>query len=346
MQLRSLSQLNFRNLETPQLSFKPGITALVGCNASGKSNLLEAAYLGCTGELPGGRIVDLLRLGESEGFVGIRLEHEEGLSSIEIGLSAGKKTLRLDGQSVRAADIARVSAAVLITPQDTIMIQGPPSGRRAYLDSVLSKLSFRYNLMLREYHRVVEQRNALLKTVFDTHTLTAWTERFLELGTEITSMRQRAVQRISELSNQTYRHLAGDGKSLNVTLQTQSHGLRSAWEASRDEEKARGTTVVGPHRDDLRLELDAKSVQLYGSRGEARTSALALRVAEYQLLLEKHDEAPVLLLDDFSAELDSTRRTYLLELASNTPQAVVSGTEATPQHDTLLHIAGGEIYAE
>jgi DNA replication and repair protein RecF len=346
VQLLSLSQLNFRNLQTPRLSFRPGITAVVGCNASGKSNLLEAAYLGCTGELPGGRIVDMLRLGETEAFVGIRLEHDEGLSSIEIGLSAGRKTLRLDGQSVRAADIARVSAAVLITPQDTALVQGPPSGRRAYLDAVLAKLSFRYNLMLREYNRVVEQRNALLKTVFDRHALSTWTERFLELGIEVTSMRQRAVQRISELAGQTYRHLAGEGKALDVTLHTRSEGLRAALDESREEEKARGMTIVGPHRDDLRLELDAKSVQLYGSRGEARTSALALRVAEYQLLLEKHKEAPVLLLDDFTAELDGTRRTYLLELAANTPQAVVSGTEATPQYDTLLHIVSGKIHAE
>src|SRR5690606_22609651 len=110
---------------------------------------------------------------------------------------------------------------------------------------------------------------------------------------------------------------------------------------SRFEEAARGTSVVGPHRDDLELLLDGRSLRSFGSRGEARTAALALRVAEYRLLSERHREPPVLLIDDFSAELDTSRREFLLELTASTPQALVSGTEPPPRFDSLLEGEGG-----
>ena len=329
---------------TPRLEFPAGITAVVGQNAAGKSNLLDALYLGCTGELPGGKIAETVRIGETEGFVGVKVERADGVSTVEIGLAPGRKVVRLDGQTVRAADVARVSAAVLVTPEDTELIHGSPSGRRAYLDGLLSKLSLRYALLLREYTRVVEQRNAALKT-FDP-TLSVWSERFCELGAEIVALRERAMTRIADIAGATYRDIAGDGKTLGVSLvNSPAPPLAEQLTATAQEERARGVTVVGPHRDDVRLTLDEHSVQAYGSRGEARTTSLALRVAEYRLLLEKHGEAPVLLLDDFTAELDANRRAYLLELAATTPQAVVSGTETPPQYGARWQVSGGSFRA-
>ena len=122
--------------------------------------------------------------------------------------------------------------------------------------------------------------------------------------------------------------------------------LAEAVAASRHDEVARTTTVVGPHRDDLVLTLGGRSLKAFGSRGEARTAALALKVAEYRLLAERHGEPPVLLVDDFSAELDSARRAYLLDLVANTPQALVSGTEPPRRHDALFAVAGGEVRLE
>jgi DNA replication and repair protein RecF len=345
--LRSLSQLNFRNLLTPRLEFSPGITAVVGQNASGKSNLLNACYLGCTGELPHSQISEAVRIGESEGFVGVKMERQDGISTIEIGLAPGKKLVRLDGQNVRPFDVAKVAAAVLITPEDADLVHGSPSNRRSYLDSLLSKLSLRYALMLREYLRVVEQRNALLKLSYEDPTLEVWTTKFLELGGELEALRGRAMKRIRDMATTTYKDISSDTKDLDVLL-LNNEGTMTLPEAlgrSRDEERARGITVVGPHRDDLVLTLNGNSVQAYGSRGEARTVSLALRVAEYQLLLEKHGEAPVLLLDDFTAELDANRRAYLLELAANTPQAIVTGTETPPKHDALFHVSNGTFHA-
>lgn len=344
MLLRSLSQINFRNLRTPRLEFGPGITAVVGPNASGKSNLLDAIYLGVSGELPGGKVAEALRLGEEEGFVGVKLERQDGLIGVEVGLAPGRKLIRLDGQLVRSYELARVAAAVLITPEDSELVHGSPSARRGYLDGLLGKLSLRYALVLREYTRVVEQRNAALRDPHDP-TLAVWTEKFLELGETIADLRRRAVARVAELACATYAEIAQDGKRLGVALASEGAGLplAEALERARPEERARGVTVVGPHRDELLLTLNGHSVQAYGSRGEARTAALALRVAEYRLLLDKHGEAPVLLLDDFTAELDKSRRAYLLGLAAETPQAIVTGTEAPPQYRACYTVAAGAV---
>lgn len=343
--LVSLSQLNYRNLITPRVLFSSGINAVTGANASGKSNLLEAIYLACSGELPGGKIAEIIRLGETEGFASVQLEREEGLNTIEIGLAPGKKVIRVDGQGVRALDLAKVTAAVLITPEDAALVHGSPSGRRHYLDSLLARVSLRYALLWREYNRVVEQRNAILKGYPSDPSLAIWSEKFCQLGNEIMRTRSRAVKRVTEVASACYADVSGKDKVLAVSLKSgeQEPDLEASLRASADDERARGVTVVGPHRDDLFITLDGHSVQAYGSRGEARTAALALRVAEYRLLEEKHHEAPVLLLDDFSAELDRHRRGYLLELAASTPQALVTGTEAPPKAEKRFQVRSGEI---
>lgn len=349
MLLRALSQLSFRNLVTARLTFGPGVTAVVGRNAAGKSNVLEAAYLGCTGELPYGRIAETVRIGESEGYVSATIDRDDGTVSTQIGLAPGKKLIRLDGQTVRTFELAKVSAAVLITPEDADLVHGPPAQRRHYLDTLLSKLSVRYALLLREYSRVVEQRNAALKhsTHGEDAALSVWTERFIDLGQALGALRSRALLKIAAIAQETYADISGgDDKPLGVSLTGNHESLGDALEASSFEERARGVTVVGPHREDLLLTLGGHSVQAYGSRGEARTAALALRVAEYQLLNEKHREAPVLLLDDFTAELDAGRREFLLQLAARAPQAIVSGTEAPPHASAQLFISGGQVRAE
>ncbi len=343
--LSALSQLNYRNLLTPRLELSPGMTAIVGGNAAGKSNLLEAAYLAATGELPSGKIAPVVRLGQSEGFVSARLSHQDGVSTTLVGLTPGKKVLRLDGQPVRVLELAKVSAAVLITPEDAALVHGAPSVRRHYLDNLLSRLSPRYAYLHRDYLRVLEQRNALLKQPYAEADLGVWSAKLIELGDELNALRQRAARRLAELAGAVYTEIASDGNRLGVTLSYDGQPLAAALAASREAERARGVTVVGPHRDDMILTLDGHPVQSYGSRGEARTTALALRVAEYRLLGSKHGEAPLLFIDDFTAELDHYRRDYLLALAAATPQAIVAGSEPPPRAAQRLMIARGVINA-
>ena len=346
MLLGALSQLNYRNIYTPKINFSENINAIIGGNAAGKSNILEAVYLTCTGNLPSAKTTEVIRWGETQAFLSSQLKRQDGITKIEIGLSSGRKTIRVDGQQIRVAELARSAAAVLIAPVDSELVYGSPAVRRRYLDSLLSRLSLRYAMLLREYQRVLEQRNAILKTSTYDATLEIWSEKFVSLGNEIMSLRQRVLKRIANLAKTSYQEISRGNKVLELTLQSgnKKPDLRKALFEKTAEERARKVTVVGPHRDDLLLGLDGYNIQSFGSRGEARTTALSLRIAEYQLLSEKHNEAPVLLIDDFSAELDGNRRDYLLNLAASTPQALVSGTEAPPKFDKLFQIVSGELH--
>ena len=328
------------------MSFGVGVTAIVGANAAGKSNLLDACYLAVSGDLPSGRLGDALRWGSSEGFVAALVERGDGdRHEVHVGLATGRKVLRLDGQTVRQGDVARVSAAVRITPEDADLVHGAPALRRGWLDDLLRRLSRRYGALMREYAKVLEQRNAGLREGVDGVLLDVFSDRLAEVGDEIGALRARAMVRVDALARDVYGEVAGDAKTLDVAL-ARSQGelsLREALRASEREERARGVTVVGPHRDDVALTLEGRSVQTFGSRGEARTAAMALRVAELRLLEELHGEPPILLLDDFSAELDAHRRTYLLSLSQRLPQALVSGTEPAPHAGRLLQIAEGRV---
>ena len=131
MRVRALRQLHFRNLTTPRLEFERGVTAVVGPNAAGKSNLIDALYLACSGALPGGTIAEALRFGADAGFVRGELTAGDGDHEVDVGLAPGRKAIRLDGHAVRAADVARLGGAVKIAPEDADLVHGPPAVRRA-----------------------------------------------------------------------------------------------------------------------------------------------------------------------------------------------------------------------
>ena len=345
MRVRALRQLHFRNLTTHELLLPAGVTCVVGRNAAGKSNLIDALYLACTAQLASGTLAQTLRFGSSEGFVGVDLLLNDEERRISIGLAAGRKSVRIDDQLARSAEVARLGGAVRIAPEDAALVHGPPAQRRGFLDDLLSRLSLRYALVLRGYHRVVEQRNAALRDPQALATVPVWDAKLLELGGEIDSLRARVLTRLAPLAASTYRAVASDAKTLGLTLARAAGELElaAALAASRSEERARGVTLVGPHRDDLNLTLDGHEVRSFGSRGEARTAALALRVAEFALLEERHQTPPLLLIDDIAAELDADRRGYLLALARRSPQALVTGTEAPDGADRVWRIHEGTV---
>jgi DNA replication and repair protein RecF len=345
VRVRALRQLHFRNLDTHELLLPDGVTCVVGRNAAGKSNLIDALYLACTAQLASGTVAQTLRFGSAEGFVSVELLLNDEVRRVSIGLTAGRKSVRIDEQLARSAEVARLGGAVRIAPEDAALIHGPPAVRRGFLDDLLSRLSLRYALVLRGYHRVVEQRNAVLRDPSALATISVWDSKLLELGREIDSLRTRVLTRLAPLAANTYRTVASDSKGLSLTLSRAAgdRELAEALSASRAEERARGVTLVGPHRDDLSLTLDGREVRNFGSRGEARTAALALRVAEFALLEERHQTPPLLLIDDIAAELDADRRSYLLALARRTPQALVTGTEAPTGADRVWRIHEGTV---
>lgn len=345
MILRSLNTIHYRNLEATRVAFSTGVTAVVGGNGQGKTNLLEAAFLALTGVLEVSRVETVIRLGEREAFVGAEVEREDGVTRLEVGLAPGRKLAKVDGVRVKTADLVRHASAVLIRPEDSELVHGSPGTRRAFLDALVSRMSPRYTQALQSYERVVTQRNAVLRQPHEDWMLEVWDAKLADLGAEIMRLRRRAVARLKTLATDAHATLTGSGKRLELelieTARLDDYGAHIL--EKRLEERARGSTALGPHRDDLEIKLDSLMAVDYASRGEARTIALALRKAEFDLLSEKFREPPVLLIDDFTAELDSSRRAFLLEMAGSAPQAIVTGTEPAPSAARLYQIHHGAL---
>ncbi|GAA5500821.1 DNA replication and repair protein RecF [Deinococcus xinjiangensis] len=345
VQLSALSTLNYRNLAPSTLEFPAGVTGIFGENGAGKTNLLEAVYLALTGLTDAPRLEQLVQQGEQEAYVRADIEQGGSLSIQEVGLGRGRRQLKVDGVRVRTGDLPRGSA-VWIRPEDSELVFGSPSGRRAYLDSLLSRLSQRYGQHLSRYERTVAQRNAALKAG-ENWAMEVWDDTLVNLGTEIMLFRRRALGRLDELAREANEQL-GSRKVLTLALSESTTPEQYAYDLTsrRAEELARGSTVTGPHRDDLLLTLGDFAAGDYASRGEGRTIALALRRAELELLAEKFKEKPVLLIDDFTAELDPNRRQYLLDLAASVPQAIVTGTEEAPGAALTLRAQAGRFTEE
>lgn len=340
MLLSALSTLNYRNLAPGTLEFPEGVTGIYGENGAGKTNLLEAAYLALTGQTDVTRLEQLVQLGEKEAYVRADLQQGGSLSIQEVGLGRGRRQMKVDGVKSRTGDLPRGSA-VWIRPEDSELVFGSPSGRRAYLDSLLSRLSARYGQQLQRYERTVSQRNAALRGGED-WAMHVWDDSLVKLGTDIMLFRRRALSRLDELAREANAAL-GSRKPLLLALSesTTPETYAADMAGRRAEELARGSTVTGPHRDDLVLTLGDFPAGDFASRGEGRTVALALRRAELELLAEKFGEKPVLLIDDFTAELDPHRRQYLLDLAASVPQAIVTGTEHAPGAMLTLRASAG-----
>ncbi len=345
MWLRALTTHNYRNLAPDTLHFEQGVNGVWGQNGAGKTNLLEAAYLALTGLTDVTRLEQLVTRGEREAYVRAELLGESGLSVLEVGLGRGRRVLKADGVRVRGGDLPRGSA-VWIRPEDSALVLGSPSGRRAFLDALLSRLSQRYAHALTLYERNLAQRNAALRSR-EGWALEVWDLKLAELGGEIMRLRRRIAIRLGELAQDAHRALGGV-KPLMIGLSESTDPDTFAEDLARrrDEELARGTTVVGPHRDDLTLHLDDFPAGEYASRGEARTIALALRKAELDLITERYGEPPVLLIDDYSAELDPGRRAYLLDLAGSVPQSIVTGTDAAPGAVRVWRVQDGHFAPE
>jgi DNA replication and repair protein RecF len=329
VRLRTLTTLHYRNLVPGTLALPSGLVSISGPNGEGKTNLLEAAYLVLTGLTEAARLDQLVSRGEKEAYVRADLERDEGLTVLEVGLGRGRRVAKVDGVRTRSLDLPRGSA-VWVRPEDSDLVLGSPGGRRAFLDALLSKLSARYAHTLALYERHLAQRNAALRAG-ENWAMDIWDQKLAELGSELINLRRRVVTRLEPLTCEAHVTLGGH-KPLTVRLteSTTPETFLEDLRRRRSEEVARGATLSGPHRDDLTLELDAFAAADYASRGEARTIALALRKAELDLLSERLGEPPVLLVDDWSAELDPARRAFLLSLAASLPQALVTGTEPVP----------------
>ena len=329
MRLARLSVRDFRNLERVELELPPEGMVVVGENGHGKTNLLEAAYyLQLLRSARGARDTDLVRFGAPAFHVAAATTGAKGEHGIGVGFERATKRKRVtvDGsEPPRLSDALGALPAVLCSPRDAALVAGSPSERRRYLDVTLALTSRPYLTALQSYRGALARRNAALRegarSVRDEGRVAGWEPAIAEHGAKIWSARVAWVAQhearfasvcdaIGERGTATMRYQT----SLEPSEGDVATALARALEAKRPLDLKRGLTHAGPHRDDLELTLDGRDLRTFGSAGQHRTAAIALRVLEQETLRDKRDAAPLLLLDDPFAELDARRSARILEL--------------------------------
>ena len=364
MYLRHLSLTHYRNYAKQELDLRAAPVLLLGENAQGKTNLLEAVALLATGRServsgdadliawdmrddmqPHARIVGQAVRASGEVSVEVTVAGRPGASG---GLVASKR-FKLNGVPRRASDVVGAIMAVLFTTDDMDLVRGAPSGRRRYLDIMLSQADRAYVRSLSRYNKLVTQRNALLKRIQEGSAkrdeLPYWDEELSSEGALLLSARARAVVALSGWAAESHARLSGDRERFALAYEPRfaegwapsriaaaepsdiAGALLDKLEATHSRDIGAGLTLTGPHRDDLAMTLGGESAAAFASRGQQRTAALALRLAEARLLRERSDEQPILLLDDVLSELDEARRTSVLD-AIEAEQVLITSADA------------------
>ncbi|WP_062209711.1 DNA replication/repair protein RecF [Streptomyces sp. NBRC 109706] len=355
MHVTHLSLADFRSYARAEVELGPGVTAFLGPNGQGKTNLVEAVgYLATLGSHRVSSDAPLVRMGAERAVVRASVREGERQQLVELELNPGRANrARLNRSSqVRPRDLLGIVRTVLFAPEDLRLVKGDPAERRRFLDELVTARVPRLAGVRAEYERVLKQRNSLLKSAamarrhggrgMDLSTLDVWDQHLARVGAELVVQRLALLDALRPLADKAYEQVAPGGGPVVLEYQG-SAGERSAEAVGREEHVAlltealaearpreieRGVTLVGPHRDELLLRLGALPAKGYASHGESWSLALALRLASYGLLRDEGPE-PVLILDDVFAELDAQRRRRLAELVVSAEQVLV--TAAVPE---------------
>ena len=317
MHLAHLRLRDFRNYPRLDTDFAPGFHLLLGDNAQGKTNILEAIYLMATlRSFRGVGGAQMIRHGAKGYFVGGNVVGQ-GEHEIKIYWSARERKLSLDGQPVKKlTDYFGALRTVVFCTEDLQLIKGTSRARRRFLDLLLTQTQPGYLPLLQRYMHAVRNRNALLKQrIVDEAALESFSAEMVKLGNDIIRGRRELVPKFSPLARLAYRRISNDAEELRIEYQPsvkQDFAVELA--QSRAREKSFRATLVGPHRDDLQLLQNDKSAAQFGSEGQKRTLAVALKMAQAEFLTGIHGSPPVLLIDDVMGELDVKRRSGLLPL--------------------------------
>jgi DNA replication and repair protein RecF len=346
MYLKALQIRQFRNYQEQKLDFIAPKTILVGDNAQGKSNLLEAVELLATlRSHRNSRDRDLVKEPELVGQINATVERQNGVNDLSITLRRnGRRSVAKNSETLRRQlDFLGVLNAVQFSSLDLDLVRGGPEQRRHWLDTLLIQLEPIYAYILQQYHQVLRQRNAFLKSIQELgikdrqQELALWNVQLAVAGSRVTRRRSRAVERLAPIASAWHSSISGSTEILamkyasNISLESnepeQVQQAFLAKIATREvAELHQGTTLVGPHRDEIELAINQTPARAYGSQGQQRTLVLALKLAELKLIEEVVGEPPLLLLDDVLAELDLNRQNQLLDAIQDRFQTLIATT--------------------
>ena len=316
---------HFRSYETCVLEPCEGVNVLLGDNGQGKTNVLEALYLCCTGRSHRTRQDrELIRWGADFAAVRVDALRRDGSHQVEIALPAlGRRRIRVAGQEIaRSGELMGHVTGVLFSPEDLRTVKDGPAERRRFVDMALSQIRPAYYYALQRYARALKQRNEALKAIAArpslAATLDAWDEQLADAGIELSSHRRTYIEKLSAVAAGIHRDIADGRERLEIRyLPSVSAGddARAYLEAlfsARETDARRMTTTVGAHRDDVQILVEGRDVRAFGSQGQQRTAALAMRLSELEVMRDRLGEWPMLMLDDVMSELDPGRRRQLV----------------------------------
>ena len=365
MFLANVSLFDFRNYAELDLGLERSATVFFGGNAQGKTNLLEAVALTALTRSPRTQqAAELVRFGQQAARVTCGVQTDAGRDALEVrimvnpstsGAARASRRFTVNGIHRRATDMMGALRVVLFWPDDLQLIKGSGDGRRRFLNTLLSQVDAGHAGELNRYAHLLEQRNALLRAIREGHQSTDgldyWTTALADSGATIMVERQRRLLELQPIAAAYHRELSDDRERLELRYRPAgarigeappdlvSQQLKAAMSDARDEEIARGQTVVGPQRDDVEVWLEDHEARLFASQGQQRSAVLSLKLAELQYLADVTGEQPVLLLDDVMSELDPARRERLLAALQPGPQALITAADLNDLPRSILERA-------
>ncbi len=357
MHLRELWLTDVRSYAEVAVGFPDGLTAVLGPNGNGKTNLLEAVgYLATLRSFRGAPTEALVRLGAERGVVRGEVVGDDGrehLIEAEIARTGRSRVLVNKQRLARTRDLLGSVRVTVFSPDDLELVKGGPGLRRTFLDDLLVALHPKHDLVRSDWERALKQRNALLKQIHGRPdeaalvTLEVWDAQLAESGDRLAALRSGLLSRLEPLVVRAYRDVAGKEEAVSLRYEApwMEQGLAASLVAARRDELRRGLTLVGPHRDDVSIRLESMPTRTHASQGEQRSMALALRLASHRALLDEHGSPPVLLLDDVFSELDPERSALLLGAlpAGQTLLSSASGLPPGVDADQVLHVSPGAV---
>ncbi len=333
MKIQSITLQNYRSYESASFEFGSGVTIIVGPNASGKTNLLEAVRMSTQGTSFRVSDKDLIAHGADWSRIQAVYESGERTVKLENGGPKIKKSFDIDGTKRGRLGFEYTVPTVLFEPDDMRIVYGSPERRRRFLDELLSQLYPTYRPTLLRYQKLLKHRNTLLKSGRSLEQLFAWNISLARAAEELVTRRAELTTQLDQLMAGTYNTIAdrSDHVAIEYETDTDIHGyatkLIHKLEHSIDRDLARGFTSYGPHKDELKISIKDRPALSNASRGEARTIMLALKILETNLLEQVRGQTPLLLLDDVFSELDGTRRRLLTTFLSD-KQSIITTTDA------------------
>jgi DNA replication and repair protein RecF len=350
VRVKKLALTNFRSYKSLELELDPGPTTFIGNNGSGKTNIVESLiYLAYLSSHRVSQNLPLLHLGTDQAIIRAEIERDDRTLQVDLEINASKANrARLNQNPTKSQrEILGALQVIYFSPEDLDLVRGEPTHRRDFLDKLLIMRSPRLAGVISDYDRVVKQRNTLLKTRSPENALAPWTEQIINLGAQLSAERIALVEELNPYVAANYANLnevkpasisyksATDGLTTNTEKNIQTLTARQL-EVARQETE-RGASLIGPHRDDLHLQLGDFPAKGYASHGESWSMAISLRIGSFNLLKSEGAE-PILILDDIFAELDTTRRAQLTSVTKMAEQTIITAAVESDLPPELLSI--------